>query len=134
MMSPSCTTYSFPSLASFPAARQAASLRSLLNAEEVELSTESFDAAARGAAPAQPAGLGVICLPLAGLVDVAAERAKLEKQQKELNGWIAGSRAKLSNERFLANAPAEVVASAKTHLAELEAKLERVQSLLANLQ
>ena len=113
---------------------QAASLRSLLNAEEVELSTESFDAAARGAAPAQPAGLGVICLPLAGLVDVAAERAKLEKQQKELNGWIAGSRAKLSNERFLANAPAEVVASAKTHLAELEAKLERVQSLLANLQ
>ena len=113
---------------------QEASLKSLLNAEEVELSISDFDAAARGAAPAQPATLGVICLPLKGLVDVAAEQAKLEKQQKELTGWINGSRAKLSNERFLANAPADVVASAKTHLAELEAKLERVQSLLDSLK
>ncbi len=111
-----------------------ASLKFLLNAEDVELSLDDFDVAANGAAPSQIARFGTIYLPLAGLVDLEAERVKLEKQQKDLNGWIAGSRAKLSNERFLAKAPANVVAEAKAHLAELEDKLERVNGLLAGLK
>ena len=112
---------------------QEESLRSLLNAESVELSLDDFDIAAHGAAPAQPARLGTMFLPLAGLVDIAAERAKLEKQQKELQTWITSSRAKLSNERFVAKAPAQVVADARAHLVELEEKLQRVETLLASL-
>ena len=59
---------------------------------------------------------------------------KEEKQQKELQGWIAGSRAKLSNERFLAKAPEQVVADARAHLAELEEKLARTEEMLNSLR
>ncbi len=111
-----------------------ASLQSLLNAESIELSLADFDIAAHGAAPAQPTRFGTIYLPLAGLVDIAAERAKLEKQEKELHGWINATRGKLANERFVAKAPANVVADAKAQLAELEEKLVRVKELLTCLK
>ncbi len=113
---------------------QKASLMSLLNAAEIELSEADYDHAAGGAAPSQICRLGTVYLPLAGLIDVEAERAKLEKQQRELTGWIAGSKAKLSNERFLAKAPAQVVADAKAHLAEMEEKLARTAELLEALR
>ena len=113
---------------------QEPSLRSLLNAEEIEFSLDDFDSAARGAAPSRLCRFGTIYLPLADLIDVAAERKKLEKQQKELQGWIAGSRAKLSNERFLAKAPEQVVADARAHLAELEEKLARTEEMLNSLR
>ena len=113
---------------------QKASLMSLLNAAEIELSEADYDHAAGGAAPSQICRLGTVYLPLAGLIDVEAERAKLKKQQRELTGWIAGSKAKLSNERFLAKAPAQVVADAKAHLAEMEEKLARTAELLEALR
>ena len=113
---------------------QKSSLMSLLNAAEIELSEADYDHAAGGAAPSQICRLGTVYLPLAGLIDVEAERAKLEKQQRELTGWIAGSKAKLSNERFLAKAPVQVVADAKAHLAEMEEKLARTAELLEALR
>ncbi len=111
-----------------------ASLMSLLNAGEIELSLADYDSASGGAAPSQICKSGTVYLPLAGLIDVSAERAKLEKQAKELTGWIAGSKAKLGNERFLAKAPEQVVADAKAHLAELEEKLARTAELLEALR
>ncbi len=110
-----------------------ASLKSLVNAEELELSLDDFDVATNGAAPSHLARFGTIYLPLSGLVDIAEERKKLEKQEKELNGWINGTRAKLSNEKFCAKAPANVIEDAKSQLAELEHKLERVKELLNSL-
>ena len=68
------------------------------------------------------------------MIDVAAERVKLEKQKKDLEGWIAGSKAKLSNERFVSKAPAQVVADAKLKLAEMEEKLARTLDLLNSLK
>ena len=109
---------------------QRESLISLLNASELEIGLADYDSAKSGAAPSQLCRLGSIHLPLAGLIDVDAERAKLEKQKKELTGWIAGSKAKLSNERFLAKAPEKVVAEARLHLAEMEEKLARTVELL----
>ncbi len=109
---------------------QKESLMSLLNAEEIELGLADYDPAVSGAAPSQLCRQGTIYLPLADLIDIAAERAKLEKQKKELTGWIAGSKAKLSNERFLAKAPEQVVAEARGHLAEMEEKLVRTVELL----
>ncbi len=113
---------------------QEASLKSLLNAESIELSQEDFNSVALGVAPSKVCRLGTICLPLAGLIDIAAERSKLEKQKKELEGWIASSRAKLSNEKFVSRAPAQVVADARLKLTEMEEKLMRTLELLSSLK
>jgi len=109
------------------------SLKLLLNAENIELSLDAFDSAKLGAAPKRVCRIGVVSLPLAGLIDVAAEKAKLEKQLKELNGWIRGTEAKLANEKFLNGAPPQVVADAKSKLAELVERRERTTELLNDL-
>ncbi len=106
----------------------------LLNAESIEISEADFDVARHGAAPSQLANLGTIYLPLAGLIDVEEELRKLDKQKSDLEKWIQGSRAKLSNQKFLDKAPVQVVTEAKTHLAELEHKLERTNELIAALR
>ena len=109
------------------------SLKLLLNAENLEITLADFDSAKLGAAPKQLCRLGVISLPLAGLIDVAAEKAKLEKQLKDLDGWIRGTQGKLANERFVNNAPPQVVADARAKLAELQERRERTAELLKDL-
>ena len=111
-----------------------ASLKSLLNAGELEVAMAEFDSNANGAAPSQLAAAGTIYLPLAGLIDIAEELKKLDKQKAELEGWIKGSKAKLSNEKFVAKAPEAVVQAAREHLQELEGKLERTLELIKALQ
>ncbi len=110
------------------------SLTRLLNAEALEITTADYDVEARGAAPSTVESCAVIYLPLAGLVDVAEERRKLEKQQDELKKWIQGSRGKLANAGFRAKAPAKVIEEAEAHLAEMQAKLARVEELLTALK
>jgi valyl-tRNA synthetase len=111
-----------------------ASLKSLLNASEVEISLEDFDVDANGAAPSQIANAGTIYLPLKGLIDIDDELKKLDKQKKQLEGWIKGSQAKLSNQKFLEKAPEQVVEDAKAHLKEMLHNLERVNQLIADLK
>ena len=110
------------------------SLKLLLNAEDIEISLEAFDSAANGAAPSQLGAMGILSLPLAGLIDVDAEVARLEKQLKDINNWIKSARGKLSNERFVQNAPAQVVADARASLADLEERKVRTEELLASLK
>ena len=109
------------------------SLKLLLNAEEIELTLESFDSAANGAAPSKLCQAGIISLPLAGLIDVEAEKAKLKKELADINKWIAGTAGKLNNERFVNSAPEQVVANARAQLADLEARKVRTEELLATL-
>ncbi len=108
-----------------------ASLKLLLNANIVEVSLADYDVDAKGAAPSALEDGGTIYLPLANAVDMEAEKAKLLKQKQDLEKWIATSIAKLSNEKFVAKAPVQVVAEAKEHLAELQEKLVRTEELLA---
>ena len=110
------------------------SLKHLLNASDIEISLEAFDSAAKGAAPSQLGTLGVISLPLAGLIDVEAECAKLEKQLKDIDKWLAGVRGRLANEKFVNSAPAQVVADARKNLEELEARKAQTESILAGLR
>ncbi|MDR0932263.1 MAG: valine--tRNA ligase, partial [Victivallales bacterium] len=110
------------------------SILSLLNAEDVEFTLSDYDPAVYGAAPSRVCALGTVYLPLADLIDVAAERAKLEKQKQELTNWIAGTKARLGNEKFLAKAPENVVADAKTQLTTMEEKLVRTEELLTVLE
>ncbi|MFA7231656.1 MAG: valine--tRNA ligase [Victivallaceae bacterium] len=110
------------------------SLKSLLNASEVDISQEDFDISAHGAAPSQIANAGTIYLPLKGLIDIDEELNKLDKQKKELEGWIKASQSKLSNQKFLEKAPEQVVTEAQSHLKEMLHKLERVNELIASLK
>jgi len=77
-----------------------------------------------------------ILVPMAGLIDVAAELARLGKRRQKVEQDLARSEAKLGNARFVANAPAEVVeqerdrvAQFKRELEQLGAQLDRVASL-----
>jgi valyl-tRNA synthetase len=71
-----------------------------------------------------------LLIPLAGLVDMAEERARIEKLlDRELNGLEQAER-KLANERFVANAPAEVVDKERSRMAEHRRKAEELQAQL----
>ncbi len=111
---------------------QKENLKGLLNASELEISTADYDKS-KGAAPSQIAPGGTIYLPLKDVIDVAAEAAKLAKQKQELDTWISRSEAKLSNQGFVAKAPAKVVEEAKAHLEEMKARRVRVEELIASL-
>jgi valyl-tRNA synthetase len=68
-----------------------------------------------------------IFVPLAGLVDVEQELAKLEKEQGKVSGQLKKVEAKLGNSKFLANAPAQVVAGEKEKQETLSAKLAKIR-------
>ena len=102
----------------------------MLNAESVTVSLEEYRSDDGTQAPSVLVNAGAVYLPLKGVVDLEAEKAKLLKQQKELQGWIKGTEAKLSNPGFLAKAPAQLVENTKAQLADMLQKLERVQEAL----
>jgi len=70
---------------------------------------------------------------VADVVDVAAERRRLQKERQTVARGIAAAEGKLTNEKFLANAPAAVVESERKRLAEMQARLEAVDQALAAL-
>jgi valyl-tRNA synthetase len=74
-----------------------------------------------------------IFLPMADIVDTEKERARLEGEQKKLLGEIERIEKKLSNEGFVAKAPAAVVEGEKTKLAKYRENLEGVLAALAKL-
>ncbi|GIH19942.1 valine--tRNA ligase [Rugosimonospora africana] len=68
-----------------------------------------------------------------GAIDVAAERARLEKDRAAAEKERAGAEAKLGNAEFLAKAPEQVVAKIKGRLAAAEAELARTNAALVAL-
>jgi valyl-tRNA synthetase len=68
---------------------------------------------------------------LAGLVDLAAERQRLEKQRAEKKKFLQGLEAKLANENFVKNAPSEVVQQQRDKVAEVK---NQIATLEANIQ
>ncbi len=73
-------------------------------------------------------------VPMAQFIDVAAEIEKQEAQLKHLEGFLAGVKKKLSNERFVANAPEAVVALERKKLSDSEEKIAALQQSLAELR
>ncbi len=91
------------------------------------------------AAPAASAqfvlGEATACLPLGTLIDLKAEAARLQKEIAKVTEEIARLHKKLSNEKFVANAPEDVVAAEREKLeeyreaqAKLDTALSRVRS------
>ena len=75
-----------------------------------------------------------IFLPLSDLVDTEKEIARLEGEQKKLNGEIERLEKKLSNEGFVAKAPAAVVDAERAKLTKYRENLEGVLAALAKLK
>jgi len=86
-----------------------------------------------GAALRQVLQTVTLRLPLEGLVDVGAWRARQEKRLTDLRADAAKSAKKLANEKFVANAPDAVVAEERRRLEEAEALIDGVEASLANL-
>ncbi len=73
-------------------------------------------------------------VPLKAQIDVAAELEKLQKELTRLQGFRAGVEKKLSNERFVNNAPAAVVEVERQKLADATSKIENIQATIAALK
>ena len=91
-----------------------------------------------GAAPDQAAivvsGEVTLYLPLAGLVDLSAERERLTKELANLSAQIEKTEKTLANEQFVSRAKPEVVAKERAKLAELRQAYAAVQERLAALE
>ncbi len=75
-----------------------------------------------------------VFVPLAGLLDLSEERARLGKELVRLETDLAGLRRKLDNPNFVARAPAEVVEKDRARVAELEQRRSKVQENLNRIE
>lgn len=73
-------------------------------------------------------------VPLGGLIDVEAEIAKAEAELKHLEDFLNGVKKKLSNERFVNNAPAAVVELERKKQSDAESKIATLKETIASLQ
>jgi valyl-tRNA synthetase len=101
---------------------------------------ESLQALSEGAEPPPSAtalldGLRIL-VPMAGLIDVAAERERLAKKLDKVRAELKRVEGKLGNQRFVDNAPAEVVdkerrkaEAAREQITQLEAQLGRLDAI-----
>jgi valyl-tRNA synthetase len=106
-------------------------IRSLARVESIELSGPS-DTAPQSATALL--GRMKILVPLAGLIDTAAEAGRLRHQIGKLENLQQQSARKLSNEAFINNAPHDVVAKERERLDEHRAALAKLNEQLASVE
>ena len=73
-------------------------------------------------------------VPLGNLIDTVAEIEKAENEIKRLEGFLAGIMKKLSNEKFTAHAPAQVVELERKKKADAESKIASLKESVAALK
>mgnify|MGYP006284071133 CR=1 FL=1 len=108
------------------------SLKTLINADEVGVATDG-ESHPEGPSATAVSALGNASVPLAGIIDIEAERTRFKKQEDEILGYIQKSRRKLSNENFVTRAPEEVVQRERDMMHEQQERLERVRERLQAL-
>ena len=97
----------------------------LVIAEEVVLDEQAMTAVITGAE---------LFLPLKGLINIEEEIARLEKELAKWQKELDLVNKKLGNERFVANAKAEVVQKEKDKLADYQEKFDTVKARIAELK
>jgi len=75
-----------------------------------------------------------IYLPLEGLIDLDAEKAKLEKQLLKLEKEFQKINSKLSNNKFLANAPESIIKKEREKYKEVKTKADKTKEILEGLK
>jgi len=75
-----------------------------------------------------------IFVPLAGLVDVDKEIAKLTREQEKIENQLQKTEAKLANEKFMANAPDDVVAKERDKQETMRAQLAKIAENISRLR
>jgi valyl-tRNA synthetase len=113
------------------AARQI--VESLARVRPLHLIGDAGEAPRSGVASAVLAQAQVV-LPLAGLIDLDGERARLSKQLAEAEAEVKRLEGKLANAAFREKAPAAVVAREEEKLAATRARLEGLRQRLAELE
>jgi valyl-tRNA synthetase len=78
-------------------------------------------------------GEATVMLPLAGVIDLAAERARLAKERGKAEGEARKVEAKLGNADFIARAPEEVVEENRERLEAAKAEIARLDAALARI-
>ena len=73
-------------------------------------------------------------IPMEGSIDIEAEIEKLSEELKYTEGFLKSVQRKLSNERFVAGAPEQVVAAEKKKEADALAKIETIKASLSSLK
>jgi len=79
-------------------------------------------------------GTAEFAVPLGNLIDVEAEIQKMETQLQHLEGFLAGIKKKLANERFVQNAPEAVVAMERKKQSDSEEKIASLRESIAALK
>ena len=75
----------------------------------------------------------IIMIPLDGLIDVAKEKDRLNKEMDNLKGFIERSKAQLANEAFVSKAPEKVINERKKALTEAGENLTKLQEAYKRL-
>jgi len=75
----------------------------------------------------------VACIPLAGIIDIAAEKKRLTGEREKLVKDMDGTKRKLDNPDFVARAPEEVIEENRERLAEAENRIARIDEALKRL-
>ncbi|MFM2097287.1 MAG: hypothetical protein RIS70_4411 [Planctomycetota bacterium] len=104
--------------------------QSMANAEIAEIGGSVVPPATH--AMINASGMDVF-VDLRGLIDVDAERVRLEKEVQKLSGLIQGTQNKLANPGFAERAPPAVVASEREKLAKYQEQLEATRAALTEL-
>ena len=107
----------------------AAVIKKLANLEAIDQVTEKDATAASFLV-----GTTEYAVPLGNNIDVEEELKKLEAELKYMEGFLASIMKKLSNERFVSNAPKAVVAGERKKQADAESKIKTLQESIAALK
>jgi valyl-tRNA synthetase len=105
-------------------------IKILLNAEAIEIN-ENY--AAKKGTPTAHTPFGELFLPLDGLIDVAAEKTRLNKELEKITTEITKVEQKLANPNFTQKVPAEVLRDHEQRLVDWKAKLDHVKAALEAL-
>ena len=101
----------------------------MANLKTIEVVTEKS-----GDASGFMVGTDSFAVPVGDLIDVAAEIEKQEKELKHLEGFLIGIKKKLSNENFVANAPAAVIERERKKQSDSEEKIATLKASLEELR
>ena len=104
----------------------------LSGASTCEILTTALTAETENA-PAALTPIGKLSMPLAGLIDVAAEKSRLDKELEKIAKELTKSEGKLSNESFVANAKPEVVQLERDRLGEWRDRHDQLLEMIRKL-